>query len=535
MLGLLTSGPFLGFLFNISQLFMLTSVIVWSVSVRRRIIQLNMRRLLISQGLILLFLLFIQIVKYSYIWEPPVAVRLLNYSYQIPVAALPLPAFYSALCLGRPDGWEPVKRWLWLTVPCAAIVLLFMSNEAHQLVYIIAPDGELSGYSFVYYLSYVWQIVLFLSAFILVMLRSRLFRKTWRAMLPLFFLSSGLALFVVYYIYGPHLFPGLSVQFQYIYIFMTIGFWESCIQLGFIPSNTEYERIMKLSSVKAMVTDLNGNRKYGSDEFTGLSWQTLKNTVDSSAQIAEDIRLSGRRLDGGFGFWEDDLSVINGLQDELRDTAQLLGEETLLLQKEAQIKEEKARLEIRSAVYDQLSRELEPQMRRIEELVFDEEGNSLHAKCTDAEWRERISRAAAVGAYVKRKANLYILSRDADTLELQDLLLSVRESLEYMKLMGVSGTVFADGGGTLPSMQILEAYELCYAYAEALYGLRSVMVSMSAKPVLSLKLELSGSFTEKEAEAISGSFLASGHSCRLSSEFEDDVLYVSAVWPGGEA
>ena len=139
---------------------MLTSVIVWSVSVRRRIIQLNMRRLLISQGLILLLLLFIQIVKYSYVWGPPVAVRLLNYSYQIPVAALPLPAFYSALCLGRPDGWEPVKRWLWLTVPCAAIVLLFMSNEAHQLVYIIGPDGELSGYSFVYYLSYVWQIVL---------------------------------------------------------------------------------------------------------------------------------------------------------------------------------------------------------------------------------------------------------------------------------------------------------------------------------------------------------------------------------------
>jgi len=402
----------------------------------------------------------------------------------------------------------------------------------HQLVYTIDADGELSGYAPVYYLAYVWQIVLFAAAFILVMVRSRLFRKSWKALIPMFFLLGGLSLFILYYRFGPHYLSFIHIQFQYIYIFMIIGFWESCIQLGFIPSNSEYDRIMRNSSVKLTVADGDGDLKYGSEEFRDLEWNVLKSSVSNPVMLDEDTRLSGRQLTGGFGFWEDDLSAVHELQDELRDTAQLLNEETLLLQKEAQIKEEKARLEVRSSVFDQLGRELEPQMKRIEDLIFDKEGNSLHPACSDEEWRSRIARAAGVGAYVKRKANLYILSRDNDTLELHDLLFSVRESLEYMGLMGIVGSAFANGSGELPSGQVLEAYELCYAFAEGLPGLKAVLVNMGAQPSLNMQLELSGDIDENEASSALSACLNKGPSCKVSTEFEDGVLYISAVWPG---
>gem|GEM_PF-5634106 len=59
MLGLLFTAAPNYIISNLSQMCMMASVIIWSVSIRKRIIQLNMRKLLIAQGVLLLLLLFI--------------------------------------------------------------------------------------------------------------------------------------------------------------------------------------------------------------------------------------------------------------------------------------------------------------------------------------------------------------------------------------------------------------------------------------------------------------------------------------------
>ena len=196
-------------------------------------------------------------------------------------------------------------------------------------------------------------------------------------------------------------------------------------------------------------------------------------------RLDKDTLLHGKRVEGGGILWTEDRSAVNRYIDALADTGEQLSEENELLQAENEWKHRHYSLEVQNRLYDDIHRLVSPQLARIREEIND---LKAHPDCHDL--RPRLAALSYLGAYVKRRANLTLISREQTETQipLMELVLSIRESLEYLKLSGVvTGIHEETGGATAAAAQILQAYDFFQAVTEqALPSLSALQARISA-------------------------------------------------------
>ena len=451
-----------------------------------RIVQKTTRRLLTAIGGSLLLLFTLQLIRYAFTHGQTLWKRWLIYAYQLPTTVVPLLSFFVALCLGQEDESRALCRWRLLWIPWALMALGILTNDWHQLAYEVAADGSCDVHRGLMFIAWGWEGLLLLATFGVVLFRSHRFclrKYTW---IPVAFLALCLSYFIAYFIGGGNkivFFDVFSLNFQEVYAFMIVSFWESCIQLDLIPSNGAYTRLFHYSSVHACIDETDTASSYRSEGMLPLTEKQRRLARQGALMVNGHTRLQAAPLSSGYVYWMEDLTAVTDMNDYLKDVAGQLSEETVILQRENELKKEQAQYETQNRMYDLLAEDLRPQLDEIEGLLQENTGE-------EPLFREKLMRATVLCAYVKRQANLHVLSWQQSAIDLSDLYLSVKESLDYGALAGPVCRVFMEGSGKLPGTIALQAYERFETVWEQVWPqIECIQVRLTMKETLYMQMD----------------------------------------------
>ena len=134
----------------------------WGVSVRRRIIQPQVCRYLTAISALMVFWVLVRTIRYLFA-EDPWLLRQLWYMYYLPMLFIPFLAVSVAMSLGKPEGFRLPKWTALLYLPAATLLLLVLTNDFHQLVFVFPADAPVWGndyrYAFGYFMAVGWLVL----------------------------------------------------------------------------------------------------------------------------------------------------------------------------------------------------------------------------------------------------------------------------------------------------------------------------------------------------------------------------------------
>ena len=505
-------------------------VITWAATIERRIMQREMRRNLLGLSLCLLVLFVLRMGKYELFNTMHTAQRYLWYAYYIPLIGASVLSFMAALCIGKSPDWKPTGWWGILFFVSLFLVFTVMTNDLHQMVFRFAGPEEFwtNDYTYgpVFLLVYAWIFSLVGMTIWIVFRRCSLPARRKLLWVPLLPLLLELVISVLIQMNAGHapLFHGRTVvQFQEMFSFMMIAFWESCIQIGLIPCNSDYDTIFDLSGIRAVIADEDRNPVLLSADPLNLSKEQMRLADRGTVMIDPDHRVQGHPIRGGAVYWVEDISAIRAIHEALRETGEQLSEESSLIRAESMLSEQNAQYAVENRLYDRMNEEVSPQMEKIRILLEDE-------KVPEETFRRNLRECMVLCAYVKRRSNLTLIADRQQKISSEELWLSVRESLEYLKLLGTVAAVQKDGTGLWPAREIIASYDFFEFVLEAvLRTVHAMSVRIETGERRSLVLEM-GFSEDMRLPARMQSTAVSQAGGKTLWYVEDDTVYAEAVF-----
>ena len=145
-------------------------LLLWAMSVRTRVTDRRLRRLILGVVASLLLFLVLQIFRGNLAWTPLLE-RYCWYGYYIPYLLTPLLLFLCALAAFRAED-EPLPHWSWVVIAgAAALILCAISNDLHQQMFRfpggVFTDTELFSAGPIFILYFVCYGALLLAGFVL--------------------------------------------------------------------------------------------------------------------------------------------------------------------------------------------------------------------------------------------------------------------------------------------------------------------------------------------------------------------------------
>ena len=463
----------------------------WGASIQRRILNDATRRCLTVIVVLMVLLLILRTNKYI-IGDERQNITLYSwYGYTVSFTGMALFTFYTALSIGQEYPYTVLRRANWLLLLWVGFSAAALTNNLHGLVYRFAPGepNPLSNYTHgpLYWIIVGADVVFLLFSFIIVLKNGRAALPRRYTILPVGVLFLFFLYYIAFYINGnvvPDLmFPHLLNPPEALCLTL-MAFWEACIQIGLLPSCSDYEALLQISTTGAVVSDIDGR-------IAAASQKARNNALPSGDAVLDKyIVFHEQQIGGGTIRWTTDISSVHRLNELLDQSIEKLSEERELIRAEIALTEKKNRLETQNRLYDRISYAVRPQINRIKACL----NASDAAPFDEAAYRASLSRCCLYGAFVKRRSNLFLLSAESDTLSTDELYFCLRESLEYLRLCGVQTSLFyaapKEGGAICPAGALIRIYELFEQVLEASMEMAAIIVHLVAAQEVFLRLEL---------------------------------------------
>ena len=444
---------FFSYLSQIPAILYCTLFIAWGLMVRRRIINVRIRKRLLLASSFMVMLFVLRVSRFNFFDEVPAASEILWYSYYIPMTVIPLLGFMAAHNTEPVRNLHRIKIAERILIACEVLIItVVMTNHFHNIVFII-HDMENEDYSrnWGYYIVIAWMVILMVGAFV-VLIRKCTFssvRKLWY--IPTFWLLAGYALLIWYVIEGgsPVVFGNKLFHLQEAFCLPVITAFESAIQIGLIPANSGYEIIFDYSGINAAIYDTKGRAI-----LTSRNW--VQDAGDADHQIRKE------KISGGYVTWVEDISAINRLNEELSEVTEELEEENEIIRQENEVRAERVSYETKNRLYNAIAKAVRPQAVRVDELLSTGEDGKVD--------RDNLIYAAFLSAFIKRMGNLMLISDDKDLISTEELGMAIRESMDYMKLSGITCELIEKEQKELPASFIKYGYDLFEKLMEDAWG-----------------------------------------------------------------
>ena len=272
-IGFMTEGPMKLFCAILRPLIYIGMFVIWSVSLRRRTIQPQVRRYLTAISTLMVFWLTVRTTKYLFT-EDPWTLRHLWYLYYLPMLFIPLLGLLVALSLGKAENFRLPKWTASLFIPSAALFLLVLTNDFHQMVFDFPEDAAVwendYSYGVGYFLAVGWMILCALAALVTMLVKCRIPNSRRVFLLP--FLPTLLAL--VYGIFDALRLPWLKAiagDMTVVFCLLFAAVLECCIRCGLIQTNTGYGQLFETGTIGAQITDDAYQIRYASSNAMHLS------------------------------------------------------------------------------------------------------------------------------------------------------------------------------------------------------------------------------------------------------------------------
>ena len=229
-------------------------------------------------------------------------------------------------------------------------------------------------------------------------------------------------------------------------------------------------------------------------------------------------------IPGGFGFWQDDMTGLDRLNEELAEAKETLSQETELIRLRNELKEKQTKIEQRTMVYDNIAKHIQPQSRAISKLA-----ENARLSKDEGEKKRSCYKIALLGSFIKRYANLMLLSYESGSIETGELGLSFFEVLRYLNFSGVPGEFVNTSSGEVSSDAALKVFEIFGRLLESdLDSLKGVFVNLSSGESVVCKLTLENFSTGLDDE-MKAELLSAGISAEAVEE--DGVTYIAFTLP----
>ena len=499
-----------------------TLTILWVASIRRRILNTAIRRMLLTVGGLLLFWQLVRIIKYDYVIVTDAIGRYCWYSYYIPMVLVPLIGVFVVNHIGKPEGYHSPGWMKYLFIPAFSLIATVLTNDLHQLVFTFHNGFKLYnrdyGYGFMYIVVMAWFVVLALFFAIGLLLKSRVPGSRNFQHLPQF-----ITLFAILFWTGStlKLYTGDLTAVDCIFIIMLL---EGAIQSGLIPSNMNYRELFRKSTIAAQIADMQHQILYSSANAVPLEYAIMEQAKNAAVDL-DDTGLHAQPISGGHIFWQDDMKAINELTEHLRETNETLSERYALMKAEVEIKENRLHAEEKSRLYDRIAREISGQLDKAEELLHQSRKHPDQAK-------EYLAQVCVISAYIKRRANLILLGEENAMISAQELESCLRESLDNLRLCGVITYLDCRCEGQADIGQIIAIYDLFEYVTENILGQLSAMMVTAVCKDRSMRIRIQCGCREK-IQTIPALSLPGGNvSCEILDE--DLLVEASLVHGGGQ-
>ena len=438
-----------------SNLFCAVLVLLWALTVRTRVTDRRLRRLILCAAASLLLFLTVQLVRGNLIFGNPVLARYCWYSYYIPYIGTPLFLFLCAVAVYRPKDIA-LPRWAWVVAAvAAALILCALTNDLHQLMFRF-PGGvfrDTDDYTpgLFFWLYFACYGALLLAGFVLSVVKARRIRQGLSFLLPAVPpLLLGIWM-VQNLLHSAPSVGGVKLWLESeTFTFAIVAYLECCIQIGLISANTGYGVLFSRLELPAVILDRAEEPVYRSGS---LVWPFPNR---------EELLVHRQPVSGGSVVWATDVSALLELNRRLEENAKKLAQRNAFLTEEGQMKKDMAALDTRNRLYEQITRAVAPELRELEALSR-EEGPGF---------ADNLPRICVLTTFVKRRSNMELLAADG-ALSVEELAAALQETLDYLRLGGVQTALSTSGVGILPADVVISAYEHVQAVImEALEGLR---------------------------------------------------------------
>ena len=388
--------------------------VAWGISVRSRIIQPQVRRYLTAVSALMIFWMTVRSIRYS-LEEALWVMRHLWYLYYLPMLFIPLLAVFIALSLGKPESFRLPKWTVLLYIPTAALLLLVLTNDLHQLVFRFPEDAVVwmneYRYGIVYFPVVGWMVLCALTALVIMLVKCRV--PNSRKVLVLPFVPVVLS--VIYgalYIFQLPWLRLIAGDVTVVFCLLIAATLESCIQCCLIQSNTHYRELFDASTVGAQITDPEYHVVLSSRAAQEVNIETLRQTQQSPVMLEGGIRLSGAPIKNGYVIWTEDVSPLIRVLNDLEEAKENLQDNKDILEEEHAVKEREAHIAEQERLYHIIQRDTAKQILLMDEMIEQAENAG-----SDEERRHILKKMLVIGAYLKRRSNLVFLSDKDSMLE----------------------------------------------------------------------------------------------------------------------
>ena len=504
---------------------LISLVVAWGVSLIHRMVRKDLRAYFLTVAVLILFFLVVRMIKYGLTQDADTLSRYLWYAYYVPQTFIPPTILLAAFSLENKKGKPLAKAWYLIYLPAAILLLLIFTNDVHEWAFALNfEDGFSYEHRTVFYIALAWEIAVTFASLIVLIMKcgiSACKRKTW---IPVTAFVVCAAVSTVCFLTNASAF-----KIPELLCFTCIVMIESCIAIGLIPSNDEYENYFYRSAYSAVITDENLGVIYNSEKSISADKNLLEQAAKSPVMIDENTRLSAEKIHGGYAFRIEDLSKVNEINAALSETNERLSEENYIIEAENELKEQKAIIAEQSRIYAKTEEVTREELKRLDVLLTD----MYHkAQLNSAEYTDKMRFACVLAAYIKRRSNLVMLAEKQENIDVGELSLAIKESLDYLSLNGaectfdcaVSGKIHGKNAGVF-----YDFFEACIANYEGLPS--AVIVRLSRRgDNLVLRIE-SDNRTEEISEKIKSKF----DEYNVTIQTDDEEVYYSLTLPQGGA
>ena len=409
--------------------------VAWGISVRSRIIQPQVRRYLTAVSALMIFWMTVRSIRYS-LEEALWVMRHLWYLYYLPMLFIPLLAVFIALSLGKPESFRLPKWTVLLYIPTAALLLLVLTNDLHQLVFRFPEDAVVwmneYRYGIVYFPVVGWMVLCALTALVIMLVKCRV--PNSRKVLVLPFVPVVLS--VIYgalYIFQLPWLRLIAGDVTVVFCLLIAATLESCIQCGLIQSNTHYNDLLLSCTLRVQLTDPEYQRLLSSRSAEPIPLQIMRQTETGPVRLDGGLRLSGAPVRGGHVLWTEDVSELLEVLEELQDVKDSLEDNNALLRAEYTLKAREAHIAEQDRLYNIIQRETAPRIKLLAELT-----DAFETMGDEAQRKQILGKMAVIGAYLKRRSNLIFLADKTPLFQEKELHLTFGESMDNLELCGIT-------------------------------------------------------------------------------------------------
>lgn len=420
------------YLNNFPTILFVIIIMAWGESVRSRIIQQQTRHLLYSISWLLLSLFVIRLSKWLYFEHSTSAYHLLNALYYIPQVFVPLLSFLATVRLDKVIATPSPSVLRLLKGSAVLMTVIILTNDLHNWLFWYDENGD-DHCGWFYIIILIWSLLLSLLALSVLIRCCFVPMCRRRFYIPLLMSAAGLILLAVFIANGgsPSLFGIKLFYMQEGYALIYIGMWEGCIHIGLLPSNTGYRTLFLRSHISAELTDAKNQVHYSSIQ------------VQTSIDPDDLVRFS-KPISGGTVTWTEDIRSVRILRGKIAEANESLAEENDLIEEENRITAERLHTETQNRLYDRIAAHSHRQLAEIAESFTD----------TDTFFTQ-LRRNILLGTYVKRNANLMLLAGRNPMLPAKELLLSLRETMDNLRLFSIDCELKSGSLRDIPAQMII--------------------------------------------------------------------------------